>query len=80
MLSVVEIMVLLAYLKFCWRVLIFAGVVLGQNKGIFWRTASKILLAVRQKIPALPCFNSKRSNDMPMPTPSLACCFLDYSA
>jgi len=40
-------MVLLAYLKFCWRVLIFAGVVLGQNKGIFWRTASKILLAVR---------------------------------
>jgi len=46
-------MVLLAYLKFCWRVLIFAGVVLGQNKWIFWRTASKILLVVCQKIPAL---------------------------
>jgi len=46
-------MVLLAYLKFCWRVLFFAGVVLGPKRGVLLAYASKILLAVRQKIPAL---------------------------
>ena len=44
---------LLAYLKSCWRVLFFAGVVWGPKKGVLLAYASKILLAVRQKIPAL---------------------------
>ena len=49
----IGLMVLLAYLKFCWRVLFFAGVVLGPKRGVLLAYASKILLAVRQKIPAL---------------------------
>ena len=48
-----DMLFLLAYLKFCWRVLFFAGVVLGPKRGVLLAYASKILLAVRQKIPAL---------------------------
>jgi hypothetical protein len=44
---------LLAYLKSCWRVLFFAGVVWGPKMSFLLAYASKILLAVRQKIPAL---------------------------
>jgi hypothetical protein len=49
----IGLMILLAHLKFCWRILNFAGAVFEVKLRQQTTCASKILLALRQKIPTL---------------------------
>jgi hypothetical protein len=51
-------MILLAHLKFCWRILNFAGAVFEVKLRQQTTCASKILLALRQKIPTLVWYTS----------------------
>ena len=49
----IGLMILLAHLKFCWRIINFAGAVFEVKLRQQTTCASKILLALRQKIPTL---------------------------
>jgi hypothetical protein len=55
----IGLMILLAHLKFCWCILNFAGTVFEVKLPQQTTCASKILLALRQKIPTLRIPKSK---------------------